>query len=363
MRSMVIIMKPKGLYIHVPFCVKKCPYCDFYSETDLSLTDAYTDAVIRNIEQRDIYADTIYFGGGTPSLLTPAQIEKILSHVKIAEDAEVTVECNPNTVNPEYLRGIFASGVNRISFGIQSLDDGELKMLGRIHDSQTAVNAVNLAYNAGFRNISADLMLCTANQTMRSLENTIEKLVKLPITHVSAYLLKIEPDTPYGRNDSIYSLLPDEDETADMYLFTVKKLAEHSFEQYEISNFAKDGFQSRHNLKYWLCEEYYGIGPSAHSYIDGVRRACPKNLRQFISDDTQTEYVTEENGGDYEEQTMLNLRLTKVGTDIEIADNSAEILKRAKPLIEAGLMKLDGSRLTLTPEGCLVSNEIICRLL
>lgn len=356
-------MIPKGLYIHIPFCVRKCPYCDFYSETDLTLTQPYTEAVIRNINQRNCYADTVYFGGGTPSLLTAKQIENILSAVKIADGAEITMECNPNTVTEKYLRDILSAGVNRISFGIQSLDDGELKMLGRIHDSQTAVNAVHLAYEAGFRNISADLMLCTANQTMYSLGNTLEKLVKLPLTHVSAYMLKIEPDTPYGRNDNILPLLPDEDETANMYLFAVKKLAENGFEQYEISNFAKNGFESRHNLKYWRCEEYYGIGPSAHSFIDGVRRACPKNLQQFISQETQTELVTEENGGDYEEQTMLSLRLTKEGLDLDKISGGDEISNRAKPLINAGLMKRDGSRLMLTAEGCLVSNEIICRLI
>ena len=192
-------MKPTGLYIHVPFCVRKCPYCDFYSETDLTLTDAYTQAVIRNIRQRSIYADTVYFGGGTPSLLSAEQIKSILSAVTIAPNAEITMECNPNTVNGKYLTDILNAGVNRLSFGIQSLDDSELKALGRIHDSQTAVNAAELAFKVGFRNISGDIMLCTQGQTMNSLKNTIEKMCTLPLTHISAYLLKIEPETPFGK--------------------------------------------------------------------------------------------------------------------------------------------------------------------
>ncbi|MBQ8781885.1 MAG: radical SAM family heme chaperone HemW [Oscillospiraceae bacterium] len=354
-------MKPKGLYIHVPFCVKKCPYCDFYSETELSLTEAYTQAVIRNIVQREIFADTVYFGGGTPSLLSAEQVKNILSSVNIAPNSEITMECNPNTVSEKYLTDILNAGVNRLSFGIQSLNDSELKALGRIHDSETAANAVNLAYKVGFRNISGDIMLCTSGQTMASLKKTTEEMCALPLTHISAYLLKIEPDTPFGRNDDIYDFLPDEDETAEMYLFTVRELKKHGFEQYEISNFAKKGHEAVHNTKYWRCEEYYGIGPSAHSYLNGVRKACPKNLSDFISAKTQPELITDENAGTSEEKAMLALRLTKEG--INLRDYPDDILKRAEPLIKARFLKKENSRLMLTAEGCLVSNEIICRLI
>lgn len=354
-------MKPRGLYIHIPFCARKCPYCDFYSETDLSLTEAYTQAVIRNISQRDIYADTVYFGGGTPSLLSAEQTARILSAVKIAPDSEITMECNPNTVTEEYLANIFNAGINRLSFGIQSLDDNELKALGRIHDSETAAKAVRLAYKVGFRNISGDIMLCTQGQTMASLKKTINGMCSLPLTHISAYLLKIEPDTPFGKNDDIYSLLPDEDETADMYLFTVRELEKHGFEQYEISNFAKAGYEAVHNTKYWRCEEYYGIGPSAHSYLNGIRKACPRNLYDFISNETQIELTTDENAGTCEERAMLSMRLTKEG--INLNDYPDDISGRAEPLVKAGLLKKENSRLMLTAEGCLVSNEIICRLI
>lgn len=358
-------MRPKGLYIHVPFCVRKCPYCDFYSVTELSLAEAYAKAVIRNIKAQNIYADTVYFGGGTPSLLDTNQIDEILSAVKLTENAEVTMECNPNTVAKKYLSEIKKAGVNRISFGIQSLNDNELAALGRIHNSETAEKAVYDAYDAGFCNISADIMLATAYQTKYSLDETLKKLIKLPLTHVSAYMLKIEPDTPYGRNDKLPKLLPDDDEVADMYLQTVEALEKAGFMQYEISNFAKEGFQSRHNLKYWHCEEYYGIGPSAHSYVNGVRKACPKSVQDFINAPVQQETVTENEGGDSEERTMLALRLTREGINLSglTAERRNEIMKTTLPMIKAGLMRQKENSLMLTAKGCLVSNEIICRLL
>lgn len=351
----------RGLYIHIPFCIRKCPYCDFYSVTKTDLADDYTAAVVRNIKARSISADTVYFGGGTPSLLTAKQIAAMLSAVSdIAPNAEITMECNPNSVDEKYLSEIFAAGVNRISFGVQSLSDKELSALGRLHDSETAVKAVNAAYKAGFRNISADLMLATAYQTLETLSETIEKLVTLPLNHVSAYMLKIEEGTPYGKSDTIQTLIPDEDETADMYLEAVRKLEENGFAQYEISNFAQKGFESRHNLKYWRCEEYFGIGPSAHSYIDRVRKACPPSVEDFIGSELQHESVTENNGGDNDEKIMLRLRLTQEGIPLSVL--AQEKLSTVEQLKKHGLLKQSGERIMLTPNGCLVSNEIICRL-
>lgn len=351
----------RGLYIHIPFCIRKCPYCDFYSVTKTDLADDYTAAVVRNIKARSISADTVYFGGGTPSLLTAKQIAAMLSAVSdIAPNAEITMECNPNSVDEKYLSEIFAAGVNRISFGVQSLSDKELSALGRLHDSETAVKAVNAAYKAGFRNISADLMLATAYQTPETLSETIEKLVTLPLNHVSAYILKIEEGTPYGKSDTIRTLIPNEDETADMYLEAVQKLEENGFAQYEISNFAHKDFESRHNLKYWRCEEYFGIGPSAHSYIDRVRKACPPSVEDFIGSELQHESVTENNGGDNDEKIMLRLRLTQEGIPLSVL--AQEKLSTVEQLKKHGLLKQSGERIMLTPNGCLVSNEIICRL-
>lgn len=350
----------RGLYIHVPFCVRKCPYCDFYSVTKTELADDYTAAVVRNIKAQNVKADTVYFGGGTPSLLSAKQIYSMLSAAEIAHGSEITMECNPNSVDEKYLADIFSAGVNRISFGVQSLSDKELSALGRLHNAETAVNAINSAYKAGFRNISADLMLATAYQTKETLAETIEKLVKLPICHVSAYMLKIEEETAYGKSETIQNLIPNEDETSDMYLEAVQMLEENGFAQYEISNFAHKGCESRHNLKYWRCEEYYGIGPSAHSYVDGVRKACPPSIERFINSELQEEIVTEENGGADDEKIMLALRLTQEG--IPLSALTQDKLPVAKQLEKSGLLCRENERIMLTPNGCLVSNEIICRL-
>lgn len=352
-------MQSIGLYIHVPFCKRKCLYCDFYSAADMSRTDAYVRAVIRNIKAAGLTYGTVYFGGGTPSLLTAEQISDILSAADISDGAEISMECNPESADFSYLCGLKSVGVNRVSFGIQSLNDGELAALGRLHNADKACEAVLSAHRAGFENISADLMLATPMQTAESLNNTLERLLKLPLTHVSAYLLKVEKGTPLSLDKSLTEKLPNEDETADMYLMTVDRLAEAGFEQYEISNFARNGFECRHNLKYWRCEEYFGIGTSAHSFLDGERSYCPPDTEKFISAPLQ-ERVSLGTGGDTEEKAMLALRLTKEG--LRLADfPGAE--SRAESLLKSGLVKKEQGALLLTPEGCLVSNEIICRLI
>lgn len=348
----------KGLYIHVPFCVRKCRYCDFYSVTELSLTEDYTRAVVRNIGAvRDTF-DTVYFGGGTPSLLTAEQLFRILSAAEICGGAEVSMECNPNSVTDRYLKDIFCAGVNRLSFGVQSFNDTELRSLGRLHTAEEAVAAVYSAERAGFENISADLMLAVGGQTMKGLARSLETAAGLPLKHISAYMLKIEEGTPLSGDAEYYKTLPSEDDTADMYLYAVEYLADKGFEQYEISNFSKVGFECRHNLKYWRGEEYYGIGPAAHSFVDGERRYCPKNLQSFLTAETQ-ENVFLEYGGDADERAMLTLRLTKEGLDLS---EYPKAVKPAELLAKNGLLKNENGFLKLTPKGCLVSNAIIASL-
>lgn len=352
-------MQYTGLYIHVPFCIRKCRYCDFYSVTDLSLTDLYTEAVIRSIKAYARAYDTVYFGGGTPSLLSPKQLEAILSAAEIAPNAEISMECNPNSVTADYLAEIKSAGINRLSFGVQSFNDNELKMLGRLHDSAQAVSIIETAHNVGFGNISADLMLAIAGQNFDSLRHNLDMISRLPLTHISAYMLKVEEGTPLADDENLLSKIPNEDDTADMYLEAVRTLGKAGFEQYEISNFAKNGFECRHNLKYWRCEEYIGIGPAAHSFIDGKRFACPKDLSAFISSEIQKTVVIDE-GGSNEEKAMLALRLTKEGlslNDYPSAEKPAEIL------IKNVLLKKEKGALKLTPEGCLVSNQIISRII
>lgn len=352
-------MQPVGLYIHVPFCKRKCAYCDFFSAALPSRTDDYVRAVIRNIKATGRKYDTVYFGGGTPSLLEARQISDILSAAEISDGAEISMECNPDSADFGYLCDVRSAGVNRVSFGVQSLDNGELAALERLHDADKAVRAVRAADKAGFENISADVMLVTPMQTAESLNRTLDMLLKLPLAHISAYLLKVESGTPLSLNEPLLEKVPDEDSAADMYLMTTEKLSSAGFEQYEISNFAKDGFECRHNLKYWRCEEYLGIGPSAHSFLEGERFCCPADTEKFIAAPLQ-ERVLLSKGGDAEERAMLALRLTKEG--LRLAD-FPEAEKRAEPLLKSGLVKIENGAVRLTPEGCLVSNEIICRLI
>lgn len=342
-----------GLYIHVPFCTKKCPYCDFYSVPHSGWkTNEYAAAVIRNLKRYGLQYDTVYFGGGTPALF-PYQIGKILEAADFTDNAEITVECNPDSTDEPALEFLKKSGVNRLSFGVQSLSVEELNALGRTHHPERAKAMIRRAADLGFKNISADLMLGIPHQTEESLSRTIEELTQLPITHVSAYMLKIEPNTVFGKKPPE---LPDEDTQAALYLQTVEQLTASGFAQYEISNFAKAGYESRHNLKYWRCEEYVGIGPAAYSYFGGKRYAVPRSLAQFLDNETQPEEITDGAPDREEEKIMLGLRLTE---GIPLTSNLTERLA----VIPRHLYKTENGRLSLTPEGFLVSNEIISQLI
>ncbi|MDR0986881.1 MAG: radical SAM family heme chaperone HemW [Ruminococcus sp.] len=333
----------KRLYIHVPFCVKKCLYCDFYSITDNSLIDDYIKAVIRNIP--DMKFDTLYFGGGTPSLLTASQIAAIIEAANPTTTAEISMECNPQSSGLEYFREIRKAGVNRLSIGIQSLHDETLRKLGRLHDSDTAVKTVYDAYEAGFENISADIMLGVSDTRDSA------KLCKLPLKHISAYMLKVEKNTPFYSMENLN--LPDEDSVCDAYLEAVETFRENGFMQYEISNFAKAGYECKHNLGYWECEEYIGIGPSAHSYSGGKRFAVPREINAFIEADTQPTYITDENPGGIDERLMLGLRLMQKGVVCN---------KNVDRYVKAELLRKQGDTIFLTPKGALVSNSIITDL-
>lgn len=345
----------KGLYIHIPFCRRKCLYCDFYSVAiEEGLAERYTAAVIRNIKAYGGQFDTVYFGGGTPILLAP-YLGEMLRAADIAEGAEITAEANPCEMTDEALDALLEAGVNRISVGVQSFCDNELQALGRRHDSETAEKAMLRARAAGFANISADLMLGIPQQTSDSLTATLERMTALPITHISAYMLKVEENTPFGRNTPV---LPDEDETADMYLQTVDALAQHGFHQYEISNFAKDGCECRHNLKYWRAEEYLGIGPAAHSFLDGRRFGVPRDLNAFLCAERQEEQLTEDAPDPTEERVMLGLRLSE-----GIPETLWRPLESALKRVPKNYYRIENGILSLTAEGFLLSNEIISLLL
>lgn len=359
-------MNDLGIYIHAPFCGKKCGYCDFYSlKYSKNSADAYVQAVLRNLDHYGdsrISVDTVYFGGGTPSLLSPEQldliIERIQSRFRLEENCEITLEANPSGLSLDKLKDLRYTGINRLSVGVQSMKDDELRFLGRSHNSDRAEKAVLDAAAAGFDNISCDLMLALPGQNKKSLEYSANRLCSLPISHISAYILKVESGTSFDCGE-IRSHLPDEDLTAELYLHAVDILEQHGFRQYEISNFAKTGFESRHNCRYWQCRDYLGIGPSAHSCCGGKRFAAESSLERFISSDVQPVYVTEESPCGFEEYAMLRLRLRE-GLDLRnIGEKRTMIEKKLPPLLKAGYIRFDGDIISLTPKGFLMSNSVI----
>lgn len=344
-----------GLYVHVPFCRKKCPYCDFYSVGFREeLSEQYVEAVLRNLRYYNERFNTVYFGGGTPILLT-RHIPRILAECRIADNSEITVECNPLEMTAETLSMLYNCGVNRLSVGAQSAVDSELAALGRTHTFEQARRAILTANENGFYDISADIMIGTPGQTAETLNYTIGELGRLPLTHVSAYMLKIEPNTAFGKKPP---LLPDEDETAELYLNAVRALETQGFIQYEISSFARNGQTSRHNLKYWRREEYLGIGAAAHSFYKGKRFAVARDIREFIAGEHQTEVITDGAPDELEERIMLGLRLAE-GIPRELWER----VKNGLPLIPKQYYRIENERLSLTAEGFLVSNEIISTLL
>ncbi len=365
-----------ALYLHIPFCLRKCPYCDFYSVgADPSLMDAYTRAVLDALAQVPFDLaplDTVYFGGGTPSVLGGERLVRLLNGVRsrfgIRPDAEVTIECNPCSALPDTLARLWDAGANRLSLGMQSADDQQLARLGRMHTIASVRDAVDAAYRVGFSHLSLDLMLATPGQTLPDIDRAANLCAEVGAEHVSAYLLKIEPDTPFGREGAA-SRCPDEDGQADAYLHAVETLEQRGYQQYEISNFARDGRIARHNCKYWDCREYLGIGPSAHSFIGGRRRYFPRDLRGFLEAPDKFALLRDDGpGGDTEEYLMLRLRLTEGVAWDALASrfpgfDPTPLHEKARPLQKGGLLFCDEDGLRLTPSGFLLSNFVIGELL
>lgn len=362
-----------GIYIHIPFCTKKCPYCDFYSVPYIDDTaERYTCALLRAIESykdKNLAADTVYFGGGTPNLLGSERIEKILSAIKgafdLSDNAEITMEANPETFCAQDISAFKKAGVNRLSLGLQSANRDELASLGRTHTPDEVLYCIEKASAAGICNISLDLMLGIERQTKQSLLSSIEFCKNAGAAHISAYLLKIEPNTPFYKKQSILNL-PDDDESAELYEFACTELKKRGYEQYEISNFAKNGLISRHNTKYWLCEEYLGLGAAAHGFYKGERYHYERSIEDFIKNPIKT--VSDGAGGSADEALMLALRLSN-GIDIEQFEKryclsfSPVFHKTAEQFVKAGLMQKTQNRISITPKGFLVSNSIIADLI
>lgn len=366
-----------GLYIHIPFCKAKCAYCDFYSLAySEEKMDAYMAALLRHLEEvapraAGMRVDTVYFGGGTPSYLGAVRLCRILQTVLrrygVTRDAEITLEANPDSAGDwKELRRLRRAGFNRLSLGVQSTDDALLRRIGRVHTYEQVQQAVKAARQAKFTNLSLDLIYGLPGQTVEDWQRTLADAVALGPEHLSCYGLKLEEGTPLWQQRQTLTL-PDDDAQADMYLYTVAALGEMGYEQYEISNFAKPGKASRHNLKYWNMEEYAGFGPGAHSDFGGVRYGYVRDIDSYIAGKLVLSESENDStlARDYE-YVMLSLR-TAAGIDRQTFEKRYR--QRFQPMEtlfeqyeKAGLALPTEGGWRLTPKGFLVSNSIIAAL-
>ena len=380
-------MKRLGLYIHFPFCKRKCNYCDFYSCTSLEKSKEYIDSICKQLKAeaplyKDYIFDTVFIGGGTPSLIDTDDFIRLSSTIKgclnLSSELEFSIEVNPGTITKEKLFAYKSSGVNRISIGLQSTDDKELEALGRIHNYEAFVRNYNLTRECGFDNINIDIMYSLPNQKKEAFLETLDKVIKLNPEHISAYSLKIEENTPFGKMKSKL-ILPDEEEEYDIYISMCEALSKNGYLQYEISNFAKEGYECKHNLKYWLSEEYIGIGPSSHSYFNGERYSYNANLVEYVSkikgngsptkvieldeeDDNSTPKISK-----MDEYVMLKMRLS-CGVELKefyklFQKEFTSIYPKISTYLNTGHVIFDNGAYKFTPKGFFVSNYILADIL
>ncbi|MBQ8302913.1 MAG: radical SAM family heme chaperone HemW [Clostridia bacterium] len=370
--------KPLGLYVHIPFCVRKCNYCDFCSfpEGKVDWRDKYIDALCSEIELykgRNITLNSIFFGGGTPSLLSIDEFSRVFETVKqcfsLDSDIEFTVEANPKTLDREKLRSFVSFGVNRLSIGLQSIHENEMKMLGRIHNYADFKECYAMARECGIKNINVDLMYGIPEQTMDSFSKTLDDIIALRPEHLSLYGLILEEGTRFfEKKDSL--ALPTDDAECDMYYLACRRLADAGYSHYEISNYALDGHKCRHNLKYWRDEEYIGVGLSAYSYFDGRRFGNSRDVSEYLS----SNYAKYDSGeiisctDEAYEYVMLGLRLSEGFSLSEYKDRfGADFIvgreKFIESLVKEGYMKIADGRIFLTERGFYVSNMILSELI
>ncbi|MCC8357352.1 MAG: radical SAM family heme chaperone HemW [Oscillospiraceae bacterium] len=367
-----------GVYIHIPFCASKCGYCDFYSLANCDgRMNKYQAALLRHIEEAaatmsPYYIDTIYFGGGTPSYYGAKRLTEIFNAVKrfgkVLKSAEVTVECNPDSVTRHDLRLLRKEGVNRISLGMQSASDDLLKIIGRRHSFAQVKKAVQMIRAEGFDNLSLDLMYGLPNQTKADWAQTLARAIELEPEHLSCYGLKLEEGTPMYDAYQDSPVIPTDDEQADMYLYAVETLAHYGYQQYEVSNFAKRGYASRHNMKYWDMDDYLGFGPGAHSCIGNTRYGFVRSLEGYIrgverGEDLVEEYERLEELDRAAEYLMLGMRRGKGISQEEYykiyRSDFAPIEALLKEYEKDGWTKSFNGRWCFTPAGFLVSNILI----
>ena len=390
-------MRELSIYIHIPFCVRKCLYCDFLSGPACDgEMESYVNILLREIEKQSIlYGDhrviSIFLGGGTPSLLPAWETGRILERVRedfaLAEDAEITIECNPGTVTAEKLENYITYGINRLSIGLQSTDDGELARIGRIHDYGSFLETYRLAREAGFRNINIDLMAGLPGQGLTSYRKTLERVTSLSPEHISSYSLILEEGTQLYVNQKAYTF-PDEEEEREMYELTGRCLEEAGFHRYEISNYAREGWECRHNKVYWRRGDYAGFGLGASSMVQNVRwknpngqadyAACVEKMEKSSLQGMDFAEMLRQTGRrevqilttqeQMEEFMFLGLRLTE-GVDLQdfqryFGKTAEEVYgEQIRSFEKQGLLKREGRRLRLTPRGVDVSNAVFSAFL
>jgi len=361
-----------GIYIHIPFCRSRCIYCGFYSTTGLEHRQRYVEAVCKEAEERkqETGIGTIYLGGGTPSQLTIVQLKQILDAIyiynKVSDDAEVTIEVNPDDVTDEFAQGLQGLPVNRVSMGAQTFDDERLRWLHRRHTSKQVAEAVGRLRQAGIRNISIDLMYGFPNESLSDWEHDIDCALALNVEHLSAYCLSIEENTP------LWKMLKgsgeqDEDTERAMYEILIDKLTAAGYEHYEISNFARPGYRSHHNSSYWNGTPYIGLGAAAHSYDGHTRSWNIADIHQYIEGMEHGERLFESEviKGDtfYNDMVTVALR-TREGLDLSLLSDKHRdyCLKNARRFIDDGLLKINNDHLSLTRKGLFVSDMILAEL-
>lgn len=364
-------MPSLGLYLHIPFCKAKCIYCDFYSLPHAQeRMDAYVSALTRSLRAwsaraADYTVDTVYFGGGTPSYLGAERLCRLLDAVtaayRVTPDAEITLEANPDSAqDPSALRRLRAAGFDRISLGMQSADDAELRAIGRVHTHAETVRAVENARAAGFHDLSLDLIYGLPDQTMARWEANLAAALALAPEHLSCYGLKVEEGTPLFAQRDRFSL-PDDDVQAELYLRAVERLTQHGYAQYEISNFCRPGHEARHNSRYWALSEYLGFGPGAASDFGGERFTLARDLDRFLSGaEDCAERERPSPAARETERIMLALRTSRGVAAASLPAAAARVLKNCAA---HGLAALHDGRWALTPRGFLVSNAIIVEVL
>jgi oxygen-independent coproporphyrinogen III oxidase len=371
-----------GIYIHIPFCKSFCNYCDFYSVTDSSELESLVQAVLLETSMQARYLDgetveTIYFGGGTPSLLTAGQISQIISTVRknftVSDDPEITVEVNPDDVFEGYFRELAGAGVNRVSLGVQSWNDRRLKYLGRRHNAAQSAKALQLAFKEGIVNVSADLIYGIPGMTTGDLKHDLEETFAYPVTHLSAYHLTIEEGTRFGKMKEEKKLAePDEETSNAMFSLLGNMCRENGFIHYEISNFAREGYISRHNSAYWKQIPYLGLGPAAHSFNRTSRQWNISDVKKYIRSIGSGNVPFEKEDLDkltiFNEYVMTSLR-TMWGIDLEHVEAYHDkelhdyLVNLSGKYIRYGLMHREKNTLVLTDQGRMISDNIIAELL